>query len=230
MCSSLGTMGILIAIDGPAGSGKSTVAREVARRLHFSYVDTGAIYRCLALRVHENGVSEGDDGAIAQLASDLPMRIHTDENGQRFILAGRDVSADIRSEKISRLASVVSGHKKVREKLLDLQRRLGKEAKKGAVLEGRDIGTVVFPNAEFKFFLTASNEERAKRRFEELEQRGEKASFDNVMQEITERDERDSKRDVAPMVPAADARMVDTTHLSLEAVIESIVRVINESN
>lgn len=223
-------MGLIIAIDGPAGSGKSTVAREVARRLRFSYVDTGAIYRCLALCVDQAAIAEANEDAIADLAIALPLTIQSDESGQKYILDGKDVSQHLRTEKISRLASVVSKHKRVRERLLDLQRRLGLEAEKGAVLEGRDIGTVVFPESDFKFFLTASNEERAKRRFEELEQRGEKVNLDIVMQDIIERDARDSQRDVAPMVPAKDAQIIDTTLLSLEAVIKSIVSVIHESN
>jgi cytidylate kinase len=223
-------MGFIVAIDGPAGSGKSTVAKQVAKRLQLSYVDTGAIYRSLALHTINANVEETDDEAIAKLADDLPLEIFSDSHGQRFFLDGKDVSEAIRSERVSRLASVVSSHQKVRDKLLELQRRLGWEAKKGAVLEGRDIGTVVFPDAQFKFFLTASNEERAKRRFEELKQRGEDASFENVLREIIERDERDSKRDAAPMVPAADSQIIDTTLLSLDKVIDSIVSVIHESN
>lgn len=223
-------MGLIIAIDGPAGSGKSTVAREVAKRLHFSYVDTGAIYRSLALYTLDKGIAESDDAAIAALADHLPLQITSGPQGQRFILEGKDVSEAIRTEQVSRLSSVVSRYQTVRAKLLDLQRRLGREAEKGAVLEGRDIGTVVFPDAPFKFFLTASNEERAKRRFEELAQRGEHTSLEKVLHEIIERDDRDSKRDAAPMVPAADARMIDTTLLSLENVIKSIVSVIHESN
>jgi cytidylate kinase len=223
-------MGLIIAIDGPAGSGKSTVAREVAKRLHFSYVDTGAIYRSLALHTQNAGLHEDDELGIAALADHLPLQILSEQGKQKFVLAGVDVSETIRSEKVSRLASVVSRHQKVRDKLLDLQRRLGRDAKLGAVLEGRDIGTVVFPDAAFKFFLTASNEERAKRRFAELVQRGESATMEKVLSEIIERDERDSKRDAAPMVPASDARIVDTTLLSLDTVIDSIVGMIHESN
>jgi cytidylate kinase len=223
-------MPFIIAIDGPAGSGKSTVAKEVARKLGYSYVDTGAIYRSLALCVLDSGVDENDDSAIASLAAQIPLRIEATPGGQRFFLKEKDVTDLIRSEKVSRLASVVSKHQKVRDQLLDLQRRLGNEAKVAAVLEGRDIGTVVFPHAKHKFFLTASNEERAKRRFEELKQRGESATFEKVLSEIVERDERDSKRDVAPMVPAKDACIIDTTKLSLSDVINSIVSMIHESH
>jgi len=223
-------MPFIIAIDGPAGSGKSTVAKEVARKLGYSYVDTGAIYRSLALSVIDNDVDENDDNAIAALAAKLPLRIEATQGGQRFFLKEKNVTDLIRTEKVSRLASVVSKHQKVRDQLLDLQRRLGNEAKVAAVLEGRDIGTVVFPHAEYKFFLTASNEERAKRRFEELKARGELASFEKVLAEIIERDERDSKRDVAPMVPAKDAVLIDTTKLSLNDVINSIVSTIHESH
>jgi cytidylate kinase len=223
-------MPFIIAIDGPAGSGKSTVAKEVARKLGFSYVDTGAIYRSLALSVLDAGVDENNDNQIALLAAKLPLRIEAAQSGQRFFLNEKDVTDLIRSEKVSRLASVVSKHQKVRDQLLDLQRRLGNEAKVAAVLEGRDIGTVVFPQAKHKFFLTASNEERAKRRFEELGQRGEQSTFEKVLSEIVERDERDSKRDAAPMIPAKDARIIDTTKLSLNDVINSIVSQIHESH
>lgn len=223
-------MGFIIAIDGPAGSGKSTVAKEVAKRLHLSYVDTGAIYRSLALYAMSADVHEDDEAAIADLADHLPLRILNENGRQKFILDNKDISEEIRTEQVSRLASVVSRHPQVRAKLLDLQRRLGSDAAIGAVLEGRDIGTVVFPDARFKFFLTASNDERAKRRFEELRQRGERAELELVLKEIIERDKRDSERHVAPMVPASDARVIDTTHLSLDKVIDSIVSVIHESH
>lgn len=223
-------MGLIIAIDGPAGSGKSTVAREVARKLRLSYVDTGAIYRSLAYEALQKQLREDDEEGIAELAKKLPLRIVTSPEGQKFFLEDIDISEVIRSEKVSRLASVMSRHKKVREQLLDLQRKLGSNAEQGAVLEGRDIGTVVFPDAQLKFFLTASNEERARRRCEELIARGEQASFERVLQEIMERDERDSKRDIAPMVPAQDARIVDTTFLPLGAVIDFIVGVVSEHN
>lgn len=223
-------MPFIVAIDGPAGSGKSTVAKDVAKKLRLSYVDTGAIYRSLALFVLEAQVGENDEDAIAALAMQLPLRIQTGDSAQRFFLKDKDVTDLIRTEQVSRLASVVSRHQKVRAQLLGLQRRLGNEAEKGAVLEGRDIGTVVFPGAEYKFFLTASNDERAKRRFGELQQRGEPATLEKVLQEIIERDTRDSKRDVAPMVPASDAHIIDTTNLSLENVIDSIVSKIHESH
>jgi cytidylate kinase len=223
-------MGFIIAIDGPAGSGKSTVAKEVAKRLQLAYVDTGAIYRALALQADIAQLAEDDEERLSELATHLPLKIESGPDGQKYFLDGKDVSSLIRSERVSRLSSVVSKLKKVRERLLGLQRRLGAEAKQGAVLEGRDIGTVVFPKAEYKFFLTASNEERAQRRFDELTARGEKATFDKVLAEIIERDERDAKRDVAPMVPAPDAKIIDTTTLSLDAVIDSIVKVIHESH
>lgn len=223
-------MAIVVAIDGPAASGKSSVAREVAARVHFSYVDTGAIYRALGLYAKNLGVSADDEERLAALATQLPLVIISKPEGQRYFLDTVDVTQTIRSEEVSQLASIVSKHPKVRAELLDLQRRLGREAKNGAVLAGRDIGTVVFPEADFKFFLTASSEERAKRRYEELLSHGEASELSQVLAEIKERDARDSQRAVAPMRPADDAKVVDTTPLSLEEVIQSIVSVIHGAN
>jgi cytidylate kinase len=211
-------MAYIVAIDGPAGAGKSTIAKMTAERLGLTRVDTGAIYRVVALVAEEGSLA--DEETIASVCPELPLRFE----GARVMLAGRDVSTAIRTEKISQRASQVSALPRVRAGLLELQRRLGREHPIGAVLEGRDIGTVVFPDAEVKIFLTASPEERARRRVREL---GASAVYEEILASIRERDERDSNRPIAPLKPAPDAVLVDSTSKTLEEVlaeIEAIVR------
>jgi cytidylate kinase len=214
----------IVAIDGPAGAGKSTAARRLASRLGFAMVDTGAIYRAVALAASRDGIAFDDDARLAQLLPRLRIRFEpAPGSGQRVLLDGEDVSAAIRTAPISLGASAVSARPVVRDALLGLQRRLAiAEGNRGAVLEGRDIGTVVFPDAEAKFFLTASAEERARRRHAELRARGEDVPFETVLAEQVQRDRDDSQRAVAPLRPADDALQVDTTGLSLEAVVERL--------
>lgn len=197
----------IVAIDGPAGSGKSSVAKTLAAHLGFLHVDTGAIYRTLALQAIDSLVSLDDPEALSLLAKSL---------------AKISQSPEIRTERISNAASKVSQYPQVRANLLELQRRFGLSSKTGSVLEGRDIGTVVFPEAQHKFFLTASDEKRASRRLLELEHRGERVSINNVLKDIRERDGRDQSRAVAPLIPAPDALVIDTTELSLDQVVEII--------
>ncbi len=211
----------VIAIDGPAGAGKSTAARRVAQALGFVLVDTGALYRAVALVAKERGVVWADGLALGQLASGLSLSFEAGGEGPRLIVEGRDRSDDIRTPDISQGASIVSKHPEVREALLGLQRRLGAEG--GVVLEGRDIGTVVFPDAELKVFLTASVEARAHRRVEDLARRGIDEDVEKVLAEIRERDERDSTRAVAPLRPADDAVRVDSSNMSLEEVVSHLV-------
>ncbi len=197
----------IVAIDGPAGSGKSSVAKALAAELGFLHVDTGAIYRSVAYEAIQLGVSLDDETELAKLA---------------FSLREINPSPAIRSEQVSQAASKVSQYPAVRANLLELQRRFGLASKTGAVLEGRDIGTVVFPDAKYKFFVTASPEERAKRRFLELESKGLHPQYEAVFAEQQERDARDSTRAVAPLIPAPDAVVIDTTGLSLDQVVEKI--------
>jgi cytidylate kinase len=221
------TRPFIVAIDGPAGAGKSTASRLVAARLGFAMVDTGAIYRAVALAATRAGVALDDDGRLAVLLPAVEIRFAPSAapgGGQRVLIGEDDVSVEIRTPAMSLGASKVSGRPVVRAGLLELQRRLAlSEGNRGAVLEGRDIGTVVFPDADAKFFLTASPEERARRRHAELAGKGDPATFEEVLADQLRRDRDDSERAVAPLRPAADALVIDTSGLSLPEVVERLV-------
>src|SRR2546425_3876769 len=205
----------IVAIDGPAGAGKSTVARQLARRLGFTIIDTGAIYRSVALAAQRAGIAWEDDTGLSRL---LDAGLGLTFQGERVLLRGEDVTEAIRTPEISRGASVVSARLVVRQKLLQLQRDLGRAAPRGAVLEGRDIGTVVFPDADVKFFLTASDEARAQRRHAELAEKGLSVPLPEVLADQRRRDKDDTERAIAPLRAAADAVVVDTTGFDLEQV------------
>ena len=210
-----------MAIDGPAGAGKSTVARQLAGRLGFSIIDTGAIYRTVALAARRASVPWDDDEGLRRL---LDGGLALSFAGDRVLLRGEDVTEAIRTPEISRGASVVSARPVVRQKLLQLQRDLGRSAPRGAVLEGRDIGTVVFPDAEVKFFLTASDAARAQRRHSELAEKGLAVPLDEVLTEQRRRDKDDTERTIAPLRAAPDAIVIDTTGLDLGEVVERCLR------
>ena len=214
----------IVAIDGPAGAGKSTVARELARRLGFTIVDTGAIYRAVALAAQRAGVAWDDDEALGTLL-DGPQFQLSFADDTRVVLGGDDVTDAIRTPEISRGASIVSARPVVRKKLLGLQRELGRRAPRGAVLEGRDIGTVVFPDADVKFFLTASDEARAARRQSELKDKGVAIDVSEVLADQRRRDKDDSERAIAPLKPASDAIVVDTTAMDLGQVVDECLRI-----
>jgi cytidylate kinase len=218
----------VVAIDGPAGTGKTSVARRVAEALGFTLVDTGAIYRCAALAAGWAGLALDGPGLEAErlgaLAAGLEIAFRAGPGGPRVLLAGQDVSQAIRTPEVSQAASRVSAVPEVRAALLGLQRALGREG--GVVLEGRDIGTVVFPDAEVKVFLTASAEVRARRRHLELEARGVHATFEQTLREQLERDARDEGRAVAPLRAAPDAIVLDTGPLSQEQVIARVVELV----
>ena len=216
----------MVAIDGPAGAGKSTVTRKVAERLGYVIVDTGALYRVVALAAERAEVSFEDAERTAALAEMLVAENavqlrRTDSGAMQVLLRGQDVSLSIRAQNIGQGASKMSAHPGVRAALLELQRSQGREG--GVVLEGRDIGTVVFPDAEAKFYLTASAEVRAQRRRDELAARGTPPSLAEVLNEVNARDRRDSPRPVAPLRKADDAQLVDSSTLSIEQVVELIV-------
>jgi len=215
---------IVVTIDGPAGAGKSSVAKLLARRLGYRLLDTGAIYRAVALRAKQQGTPWTDAGACAAIARELDIRFDFVGDKNHVFLGGDDVSAAIRTPDISQGSSQVSAHPEVRAALLELQRRLG--AGGGVVVEGRDTGTVVFPHAQAKFFLTASEEERARRRVAELAEKGTTVDYAETLREIQERDRRDAGRDVAPMVPAEDAVLVDSSTQTLEQVVISLATIV----
>jgi cytidylate kinase len=215
----------IVAIDGPAGAGKSTVARQLARRLGFTIIDTGAIYRSVALAARRARVDwEDDEGLRRLLDAGLGITFRDD----RVFLRGEDVTDAIRTPEITRGASVVSARPVVRQKLLQLQRDLGQASPRGSVLEGRDIGTIVFPDADVKFFLTASDEARAQRRHAELVERGVSVPLAEVLADQRRRDRDDSERTIAPLRPAADAILVDTTGFDLDQVVERCFREASE--
>lgn len=220
---------MIIAIDGPAGAGKSAAARLLAQRLGLPYLDTGAMYRTLALRALEEGIPLPPEGngvsRLVALARQLPICFAGTAGEPRVFLGGRDVTEAIRSEEVSRAASLVSAVPEVREELVARQRQLGEG---GAVVEGRDIGTVVFPDAPVKFFLTARPEVRAQRRQAELAGRGRLADLEQIVSEIRERDLRDATRPVSPLQPATDALVVDTSDLDLQQVVDLLYRLVRE--
>lgn len=215
---------INVAIDGPAGAGKSTVAKAAAKKLGFIYVDTGALYRAIALNAVRNGVIE-DEEKIVQLLDNTDVQLAFDDNGaQCVILNGEDVSSLIRTPEISMGASNVSKIPQVRTFLLGLQREIAKN--NNVIMDGRDIGSVVLPNADKKIFLTASPECRAKRRYDELLLKGEKVTYEEVLEDVNKRDYQDSHREIAPMKPTDDAVIADNTGMTVEEGTELIISII----
>ena len=210
-----------IAIDGPAGAGKSTIAKRLAKELGYQYVDTGAIYRTVAYFLDLWGISPKDIDGVSRYIDELTVGIEYDEDGvQHMIMNGMDVSGDIRTQDISQKASLVSAHAVVREMLLDMQRDVAR--RHNVIMDGRDIGTVVLPKADVKIFLTADPEVRAKRRYDELIAKGQKANFETILKEIKQRDYQDTHREIAPLKMARDSVKVDTSNLDIDQVVAEI--------
>jgi cytidylate kinase len=212
---------LIIAIDGPSGAGKSTLAKRLARELGFIYLDTGAMYRALALKVLRQGVDLADDARLARLVESTEIDLQENNGTLEVLLDGINVADEIRTPEVSQLASKVSALKIVRARMLDLQRRMGQHGR--VVAEGRDIGTVVFPNAEIKIFLDASAEERARRRHAELRAAGRPADLSETLREMEERDKRDSERDLAPLRMADDALRIDSSNASADSVAAQVL-------
>ena len=210
-----------IAIDGPAGAGKSTIAKAVAKRLGYIYVDTGAMYRGIGLYALEHGADPKSAKEVGDILDDIAVSIKYKDGEQRLLLNGEDVSDRIRTPEVSAAASAVSALPAVREKLLDLQRELARN--NDAVMDGRDIGSFVLPNADVKIFLTASADVRARRRYDELVQKGIKAEFSEVKADMEQRDKNDSTRKASPLVMAEDSILVDTTDMDIDRTIEKII-------
>jgi cytidylate kinase len=211
---------LLITIDGPAGAGKTTVSRTLADRLGYRYIDTGALYRGVAFEVKSKGLDQHDDAGLDRLCGGLNLTFVRSEKGTRLLSNHTDITDHIRTPEITMLASAVSAKPVVRKCLLDVQKDMGKE--KGAVFEGRDMGTVVFPDADVKFFLDASWRTRALRRYKEMSSTSPQ-TLEDVEKDIRRRDKNDSTRDLAPLKPAKDAIMIDSTHLSVKAVVELMI-------
>lgn len=218
---------MIIAIDGPSGAGKSTLGRMLARELHLLYINTGAMYRALALAVQEAGISTRDAAAVVAIAERTRIGLEGDPDSLRVTLGGRDVSEEIRTEAVSHLSSVISVIPEVRRLMVERQRELGVRGG-GGVLEGRDIGTVVFPNADLKFFLTAAPEARAERRYEEDQLKERATTYEETLSDINARDQRDSTRADSPLTIADDAIVIDSTELSIEEVYERMLETIRE--
>lgn len=214
-------MGYNIAIDGPAGAGKSTIAKLVAKELGFIYVDTGAMYRGLAVHFLKKGIVPGEVEKIEAACEDAKVELGYENGVQQVYLNGENITSQLREEAVGNMASVSSAVPAVRAKLLDLQRNLAKE--KDVVMDGRDIGTNVLPNADVKVYLTASVECRAMRRFKELEEKGEACDFEQIRQDIQERDERDMTREIAPLKQAEDATLIDSSEMGIDDVMKTII-------
>ncbi len=221
------TKPFIIAIDGPSGAGKSTLGRRLARELGLLYIDTGAMYRAVALAAAAAGVKETDAEGLARVAHHARIRLEGDPEALRVFLDGRDVSEEIRGEAVGRDASLVSAVPEVRRELVRRQREMG-ERGGGVVLDGRDIGTVVFPSADVKFFLTAVPEARARRRLEEERARSSGQTFEATLADINERDLRDATRGDSPLRIADDAVVIDTTELSVEEVFQTMLRTVRD--
>lgn len=220
--------GLIVAVDGPSGTGKSTMCRALAKRLDAKYVDTGAMYRVATLAVLRAGVDPADTAKVIEATADLPLEVSDDPDSTEVLFAGEDVKAEIRGAEVTKHVSAVSAIPEVRVNLVELQRKLAREAGR-AIVEGRDIGTVVLPDAPAKVFMTASAEVRAKRRYDQDVAAGREADFDAVLADVQRRDEADSSRATSPLKPADDAVLVDTSEMTPDEVLAALTEVVERS-
>ena len=228
MISNMPNQGLIVAVDGPSGTGKSTTCRALAKRLDAKYVDTGAMYRVATLAVLRAGVDPADTAAVINATADLPLEVSDDPDSTQVIFDGEDVSRIIREDEVTRNVSAVSAIPEVRQNLVDLQRNLAVKAHR-AIVEGRDIGTVVLADAPAKAFMTASAEVRAQRRHDQNLAAGIESDFDTVLADVQRRDAADSSRTTSPLRPAEDAVLVDTSDMSRDEVLDALVAVVEES-
>ena len=226
MSAAVRANGVIVAIDGPSGAGKSSLTKLLAKRLGYVHIDTGAMFRSVALMASRAGIACDDDAALGELCRSLDIAFSRDGERCRVLVNGEDVSGAIRSEEIGLFTSCISARKPVRDALLDMQRRMGRAG--GVILEGRDIGTVVFPDAEVKFFLSASAEERGRRRYLELAARGEQVTLEETVAKVVSRDRQDEGREHAPLRKADDAISIDSTSLSIAEVLELMERTVRQ--
>lgn len=220
--------GLIVAVDGPSGTGKSTMCRALAKRLDAKYVDTGAMYRVATLAVLRAGVDPADTAKVIEATADLPLEVSDDPDSTEVLFAGEDVKGEIRGAEVTKHVSAVSAIPEVRVNLVELQRKLAREAGR-AIVEGRDIGTVVLPDAPAKVFMTASAEVRAKRRYDQDVAAGREADFDVVLADVQRRDEADSSRATSPLKPADDAVLVDTSQMTPDEVLVALTEVVERS-
>lgn len=219
-------MSFNIAIDGPAGAGKSTIAKQLAKELSFIYVDTGAMYRSMALYFMRNGIAKEDEAAISDACKTVEVSIAYENGEQQVLLNGENVSKEIRKEEVGKMASATSVYKEVRTKLVELQQKLA--ADKDVIMDGRDIGTCVLPNAQVKIYLTASVETRAERRYQELQEKGAACDLEVIKKDIADRDYQDMHRKISPLKQAEDAILVDSSDMGIEEVVETIKNIYRE--
>lgn len=215
-----------IAIDGPAGAGKSTIAKKAAKELSFTYVDTGAMFRAMAVYMADHGISQDDEKSISAACDDISIEIEYEDGAQQIILNGVNVTGRLREERIGNMTSAISVYPAVRTKLLELQRQIA--ATKSVIMDGRDIGTCVLPNAQVKIYLTASSKTRAQRRYDELTAKGVFCDFDEIEKDIIDRDYRDMHRETSPLKQAEDAVLVDSSEMNIDQVVEAIRSIYEE--
>ncbi len=215
---------MIIAIDGPAGSGKSTVAQLIASRLNFNYIETGSMYRAVAWKAQQAGIDPGDTERVAEVARTISIEFQPGAERQKVMVDGDDLTPVLKTETIGRLAAIVAANKAVREIMVAQQQNMGQNG--NAVMDGRDIGTVVFPDAEKKFFLVADQKERAQRRHEEIKAKHPEVTFERIYEQLQQRDYEDENREVSPLVPAKDSIRLDTTQMNIDDVVAQMIEMI----